>query len=376
MRTILLLIILIGCGKSTNHSSRDFTLPLVSEKKTLSQPLKEETHNQLPSSLVFKTYDHVINFKSSKNIPDDFFEVTHEINRYYSFELSHIHPDSIYQLQTDIPSDFKIYLSDQGQSYLIDTKNFKLNADVLERLNRKKAFITLKREVNAKPFITIKNYQTNKTTFWPGSIEDYLDNNQIHGEIFSLNDLIHEKGNNTIRWWIKKDTSHHYKVAKASLNELKDHFFQTYHYQKHHLRRINGKGNKLQINNALFIKFSGTRTLQKQITKHYSRTYQYQMADIQVKCKFTEAKSQFESTLNLNHTQIKKFLNIMSPLSNSWDYNSNSLSLELKNLNSGYFKVGLIADKCPSKLAPRSNYSQVNNEKELDIVIESYTRKE
>ncbi|HLW56779.1 MAG TPA: hypothetical protein VKY27_05305 [Bacteriovoracaceae bacterium] len=376
MKIILFLVILVSCGKSTNHSKRDFHQSLMTEEKLVSPLQKEETNHDLPSSLVFKTYDHVIHFKSSKNISDDFFEVTHEINRYYSFELSHIHPDSIYQLQTNLPAGFQLYLNDQGQSSLINSQNFKLNIDVLERLNAKKAFITLKRETSDKPFITIKNYHTNKTIIWEESIEDYLEDQKIYGEIFSLQGLIEEKGNNTIRWWIKKDTSHHYKVVKASLNELKDHFFQTYQYQKHALRRINGKGSKIHINNAMFIKVSGTQTLQKQVAKHFSRTYQLQMADIHVTCKFTESKSQLKPTTSLSHLQIKQILNITSPLSSSWSYNSDSLNLELKDLNSGYFNVGLIADKCPSKIAPKSNYTRVNGEKELDIVIESYFRKE
>ncbi|MFA5583403.1 MAG: hypothetical protein WDA09_04235 [Bacteriovoracaceae bacterium] len=367
MKFLIFLIFITGCGKNLNRFKNDFYY----------SSLQSEKSETLPQALSFKAHNHVINFNVSKKINGDFFEESKDLNRYYAHELSHIDPDSLYILKTTLPEDIDLYLHDEGKDYFIDQSNLKMNDHLLERMINHKSYLYLAFNNNSprKESTVVKNFQTYDVTILGESLEDYLANYSFEIKPLNIDHLISDQGDNIESWWIKKDSLNHYKIAYSSTNDLKEVFSNHFQYKVHSLKRLNGQKVSLKLSNASFVKITGSKTLQKQTLHNFKKTYYTQIGELPYDCSFTEAKAQTTSTTVLSNSDIRDLLKLRSPQVNAWNY-VDTLDLNLPSLSSGHFEVGLIHRKCITSMGPQVKKTTVNEEKELDLVIESYSRRE
>src|SRR5690606_31637200 len=312
MKLLILLFLVTSCGKNLNKFKNDFYY----------SSLESEESQTLPQVLTFKAHNHVINFNVSKRINGDFFEVSKDLNRYYSYELSHIDSDSMYMLKTTLPEDIDLYLHDEGKDYFIDQSNLKLNDDLLERMTQKKSYLYLAFNNNShrKEATVVKNFHTYDVTILSGTLDEYLTKHSFEIKPLNLNHLIKNEGDNTENWWIKKDSLNHYKIAYSSSNDLKEVFSNYFQYQVHSLKRLNGNSATFKLLKASFVKITGKKVLQKQALHNYKKTYYTQIGELPYDCSFTEAKAQTTSTTVLSNSQIRDLLNLRSPQVNAWNY--------------------------------------------------------
>src|SRR5690606_29802371 len=106
-------------------------------------PLKTKESESLPPTLTFQTTDHRVSLHSNRDLSYSFFEESSMLTQYFSYDLGHIHPDAIYQLETPIPQDSELYIHDLGKDLLVDPTNLKFNDEFLHRLNQNKSFFFL-----------------------------------------------------------------------------------------------------------------------------------------------------------------------------------------------------------------------------------------
>lgn len=366
MKTLLLLLLIVSCGKSVNRT------PKAPEHFSL---LVEESRAQkIPSEVIFKTADHLITFKSPRGATHEFFEAGDEIVRFYAFELTHLETDALYHVETSLPENLELYLYDKDKKILIDPSNMKFSNGILERLRKRHSFLAihLTKDQYQTPPLVIRNFKTNETLIRFDKFKDYLSKQQIEVNAFSLNDLFKAINDNEPRWWLKKDSSSLHKLIYASPNELNESFKNHYQYNKQSIKRINGKGIEFSIENARFLRISAKQTLQKQVIHQFKQTYYTQKDELPYPCLFQEAQAQQDSERNLTSAELKQLLRI-NRFIGSWDFNHvASISLKLLDLDSGFFNVGIISRQCAGSMGPRVNMTPVNEEKELELVIESY----
>lgn len=366
MKALFLLLVLLSCGKNSHSPVTEEELSLMKERIEVEKP-------SIPQEIRFKAFDHKIHFTSLNKPDHDFFEVTDNIARFYSFEVTHIHPDTIYRLETHIPSDLELYLHDNNKDLLIHPENFKLDYQILERLLSKKSYLVLKSKMHEET-ILIRNFKKNEILQWQGSIEDYLRLHEIEANLLSIEELLNHAGDNYPRWWIKKDNEKKYQIIYASTNELKESFLKHYHYSKTSVKRVNGQGNTKLIT-ASFIKISGSKIMQHQKINRFEKTFYTQIGELPYQCSFEEAHAQVSPVTSLSHDELTTFFG--NKLKKQWNYiNSRTLQIALANLSSGFFNIGLISRKCPTSAGRKIQFTQVNSEKELELVIESYARNE
>ena len=371
MKTLFILLLVIGCGKNINRTQRNFIV---------SEPLKVKTRETLPQTLTFKSDELELNLRSQRKLSFDFFESSSHLSQYFSYGLSHIHPDAIYQLKTPLPEDSELFIYDLGKNHVVDPQNIKFGEDFLERLNQQKSFFFLAFSNSSlrKKEVVIRNYQENQTIILVNSLEKYLQEKNLRPKELTLNDILTSAGDNQVQWWIKKDTREQIKLIHASLNMIQDEFHKSYRYQKHLLKRMNGQGQSLQVSGVHFLKISAKRTMQKAKLRRFSETFYTYQGELPYRCHFTEALAIPSPSTPLSNQEISNiFINkdLKSMTHNSWS-ELGQLKIQLPDFNAEHFYIGLIERKCPSSRGPKISKQRISTEKELELVIESYVRKE
>ena len=381
MKYLLILLLISSCGKNINTSKKDYgdedfdSIPNFLEQG-------EERHfaeYQMQETLDIGSSKQPIRLSlSQEEIPYDFFEKNESLVRYELMPMQEMDKAVTLELTPQIPFYMELILNDEG--VVLPLKNVVLNSSLKERLLSKNSFFELRLKSDS-PFINfkvVKDYQEKKLYFLGKSLESFFLHHKIEPKKFSIIDLVSKKAEDHYpQWYLKEESSRFYKLIYKSHEGLKEDFHQKYKYQKMNLKRVNGKGNEVKIHFPLLLKISGSRVLQVRNVRKKYLDHGYLPEDRQLGgCTYQEYYSIPESPVILTQSQIQKELNLMNREFSHWSYvTEQNLTLNLANLASGYFQIGVLDHKCPRGNQPKIHRTEVNQERELELNIETYVRR-
>lgn len=362
MKTLILLFLMISCGKDSKHESIEL----------------KHLEGNLPLEIAFSSELHQANFKIQTEINHLNFENSNEIVRYYPYELGELLPNESYQFHKSYPDKFDLYLNDQGVNKLLDPNNIKFNHEILNRLQSYQSYLFLAVRDNLKGLnLIIKGSSIEITT---NTIKEYLQHHRMEVTPFNITSLLEKRGDNTEKWWIKSEGNKH-KLFFSSSNELKEKFLSLYEYKKNTVKRVNGVSQFLKTSKIDFMKVSAVQTFQKAVLTHFKEEYYTQIGELPFTCFFTKAHAEVTRTQKLSNEEVRELVSSHQALRTltpgSWSFLTlGSLELKLENLDSSYFDIGLISRKCPGSRGHPIKKTRVNSERELELIVESYSRRE
>lgn len=363
MKTFLFLFIILSCGKVPPMNS-----PLIHHESSL------------PQKISFANEYHQANFKAELESSHLTFENSQEVMRFYPYELTQMMASSLYRFHSEYSQHFDLYLHHQGASSLLDPAHTQFDPDQIEQLNLKKSYLFLAVNPQFNNLTLIHHLKDNKIEITTNTLSEYLKLHQLSVQRLDINVLLEGPGDERQRWWVKSNGNHH-KFIFASSNELKDQFLELYQYQKQSLKRHLGKAQKFELEGFKFVKITAVRTEQKPMYQTFKKIYYTQQGQLPYSCTFTQATAAVTSTQVLTKQEISSFIplqkNTAPFIAAYWnEFSAPTLTLSLPALTAGYFAIGLVSRDCIKAGVYPIHTTQVNTERELELIVESYRRRE
>lgn len=214
-------------------------------------------------------------------------------------------------------------------------------------------------------------------------------------DLFTALDLMNEA-----RWWVREINTNKKVIIYATPKELSDSYLQSFHKEDVVLKRINGKGQVLNIEKAqdalVYLNFKGLRT--KRSFKNYKQKKDYgDNHGIIYQCKFYYNQISHEEEIQMSIDDLlenirveidgKKIDSATSLISYQTDQDGDFGTLKLKHPGTKvkieiisrdaatFVTTGLYQRECPHPYAPRVSTQQTNIEGRMELSLETYVEK-
>lgn len=379
MKMIIALLFIISCGKDINSSKKDYRDEDFDSIPNFLEQGDERNYAlyRLPETIDVGQMRLIL---SQEDIPHDFYENTKILARYEW--VSHTSHQKEIEAVSLLPHYLELVLRDQGKN--LPLKGLVLNEQLQERLSTKSAYFELKLKTHSplQQFKVIKDYSNRELYFINQDTNQFLLNLKKEVQEMNLISMIQNPNPlNENKWILKKESPTFFKMIFSSEENLQNDFKRKYHYKKLSLKRMNGKSDALSINSPLLLKISGQKTMQMKMSKKEYIDPGYLPNERQRGgCSFYRHYAQIRGKTNLAAIEIYKELKHYAEFAQmnlvQWNYLSGEkLTLRMNQLATGYFDVGILDARCPQGIGPKLRRAQVNEELELELIIETYTRR-
>jgi hypothetical protein len=222
--------------------------------------------------------------------------------------------------------------------------------------------------------------------------------NDIHDpqkfDLFSAINLENEP-----RWWVREINANEKVIIFATPQELSDSYLKSFDKQNLSLKRLNGRGQVLNIEKAqdalVYIDVKGFST--KRSFRSYKQKRNYSFREIIYDCKFYYHEVSHEQELKMSLNELLEEIKIeidgkpVDPASSLVSYQTDQdetfgtlklkhpgtkVKIEIISRDAAtYVTTGLYKRECPHTYAPKVSTQQTNIEGRMELSLETYVEK-